>query len=174
MCKIKTKNLVAVTIFILTFAIGVGFAFLHVLQKYSTRPLTQPTSICATTQNRSFPPKSENTKYVHLVGNLYGKDFFHFTDVKRNACEDDYAELVFADEQKLSVESQNLLREISRLTDEENTARAKVEIVGILEERTILGITQSRFVLTAIQITPTGSLEILDRSALVKEDQESR
>jgi len=109
-----------------------------------------------------------------LTGNLYGKKLFHFSDVKVNDCEDSYAEIVLADEQILSVESRKLMSEISRLTDGDNTARIKVEIVGTLEERVLLGYAQSRYVLTAIQIMPIGSLEVLDRPALSKEYQESR
>jgi hypothetical protein len=174
MCKIKTKTHVAIIAFVLTFTFGVGVAFFYVSQKYSLRPFTQPTSLCVAKKNRNLRPKSEGDKYVYLTGNLYGKKLFHFSDVKVNDCEDSYAEIVLADEQILSVESRKLMSEISRLTDGDNTARIKVEIVGTLEERVLLGYAQSRYVLTAIQIMPIGSLEVLDRPALSKEYQESR
>lgn len=158
----------------LTFTFGVGVAFFYVLQKYSLRPFRQPTSLCVAKKNRNLHPKSEGDKYVYLTGNLYGKKIFHFSDAKVNDCEDSYAEIVLADEHRLSVENRKLMGEISRLTEGDNTARAKVEIVGTLEERVLLGYAQSRYVLTAIQIMPMGSLEVLDRPALSKEYQESR
>ncbi len=107
-----------------------------------------------------------------MLFNLYY--LLYFSDLNQNACDDSYAEVVLADEQKLSVESQKLIQEIRRLTDENTLARIKVEIIGTLEARELLGFLQSRFVITAIQITPASSLEVLETSASTKETQESR
>ena len=173
MCKVKTKILVAALAFMLTFVFGVGIAVFYVWEKYSFRSFTQPTSLCVALKNRILDSKSEGSNYVHLTGYLSGKHFLYFSDVNQNACDDSYAEVVLADEQKLSVESQKLIQEIRHLTDENTLAKVKVEIIGTLEARELLGLVQSRFVITAIQITPTSSLEVLESSALTKEIQKS-
>ncbi len=173
MCKVKTKILVATIAFMLTFAFGIGIAIFYVWEKPFLRPLTQPTSLCVAIKNRILDSKSKGNSNVHLTGYLSGKHFLYFSDVNQNACDDSYAEVVLADEQKLSVESQKLIEEIRRLTDEDTLARVEVEVIGTLEARELLGFLQSRFVITAIQITPKGSLEVLESSALTKEIQES-
>ena len=159
--------------FMLTFAFGIGIAVFYIWEKPFLRPLTQPTPLCVAIKNRILDSKSKGS-YVHLTGYLSGKHFLYFSDVNQDACDDSYAEVVLADEQKLSVESQKLIQEIRHLTDEDTLARVKVEVIGTLETRELLGFLQSRFVITAIQITPTDSLEVLESSALTKEREESR
>jgi hypothetical protein len=163
MHKLKTKNFLALTCFTLAFAFGV--ALFYVLEKPSFRTFTQPTSLCAAMKNRISDTKSEASNYVHLTGYLSGKHFLYFSDFDQNACDDSYAEVVLVNEQKLSVESQKLIQEIRRLTDEDTLASVKVEIIGSFEARELLGFAQSRFVITAIQIMPKGSLEVLESSA---------
>ena len=92
------------------------------------------------------------------------------------------AEVVIADENKLNSESQELIRELNRKTyisevrgsDEENKyARTEVELIGTLSEREQYCFT-SRYVITAVEITPTGLLEVIDASTLANEIKESR
>jgi hypothetical protein len=170
MRNLKNKILVAGTAFILAFALGI----------VAVKP--QPTSLCAVTENRPGNQPLKGDKYVYLKGYLYGGNDLSFIDAKVNACEGSGAEVVLADESKLSDESQDLIRELHRRTDiskvrgsnhDDKFAREEVELIGTLSERENY-CYRSRYVITAVQITPTGAIEVLDSSAIVKEMQESR
>ena len=170
MRNLKTKILVAGTAFTLAFAFGV-FAWKR-----------QPLSLCAVTEYRSRYQPLKGDNYVNLKGYLYGGKLLSFGDTKLNGCEGSAAEVVLTDESKLNSESQELIRELNRKTyisevrgsDEENKyARAEVELIGTLSEREQYCFT-SRYVITAIEIKPTGSLEVIDGSALAKEIIEPR
>ncbi|MBC7798818.1 MAG: hypothetical protein H7Z37_18265 [Pyrinomonadaceae bacterium] len=58
------------------------------------------------------------------------------------------------------------------MNHEDKFARAEVEIIGVLSEREMYCFTP-RYVLTAIQIKPIGSLEVVDSSALTNEVRNS-
>ncbi len=172
MFKIKTKNFLVLTAFTLAFAFGVGIVLFYVLEKHSFRTSTQPTSLCVATKNRISNTKSEGSSYVHLTGYLSGKHLLHFVDFDHNACDNSSAEVGLVDEQKLSVESQKLIEEIRRLTDEDTIARVEVEVIGTLETRELIGFIGSRFIIMAMQITPKSSLELLESSDPTEKIQE--
>lgn len=170
MRKLKTKILAAGTAFALAFAFGVS-AWKQ-----------QPLSLCTATEYRLRYQPLKGDNYVNLKGYLYGGKFLSFGDTKLNACEGSAAEVVLADEGKLTTESRELIRELNRQTyisevrgsDEENKyARAEVQLIGMLSEREQYCFT-SRYVITALEITPTGSVEVIDSSTLANEFKESR
>ncbi|MCY7377032.1 MAG: hypothetical protein LH472_13820, partial [Pyrinomonadaceae bacterium] len=151
MRNLKTKILIAGTAFALTFAFGVS-AWKR-----------QPLSLCTATEYRLHYQPLKGDNYVNLKGYLYGGKFLSFGDTKLNGCEGSAAEVVLADESKLTAESQELIRELNRQTyisevrgsDEKNKyTRAEVELIGTLSEREQYCFT-SRYVITALEITPT-------------------
>ncbi len=170
MRNLKTKIFLAGTTFTLAFAFGIAAW------------KSQPLSLCTVTEYRSRYQSLKGNNYVNLKGYLYGGETLSFGDIKLNGCEGSGAEVVLADEGKLSYESQHLIRELRRQTNiskvrgsdhESKFARAEVELIGTLSEREQYCFT-SRYILTAVQITPIGSLEVVDSSTLAKEIQEAR
>ena len=170
MRNLKTKILVAVTAFTLAFAFGV-FIWKR-----------QPSSLCPATEYRSRYQPLKGDSYVNLKGYLYGGKFLSFGDTKLNGCEGSAAEVVMADENKLNSESQELIRELNSKTyisevrnsyEENKYARVEVKLIGTLSEREQYCFT-SRYVISAVEITPTGSLEVIDNSTLGNEIKESR
>lgn len=165
MNNIKNKLLIAGTTFTLAFAFGV------VVWK------RQPLSLCTMTEYRSVYQFLEGDNFVNLKGNLYGGETLALGDIQLNGCEGNSAEIILADEGKLSLESQALISElrnktnISKVRGEDHNdkfARAEVEIIGTLTEREQYCYT-SRYVLTAVEITPVGSVEVLDATTLANE-----
>ncbi len=170
MRNLKTKILVAGTTFTLAFAFGVS-----VWKR-------QPLSLCTATEYRLHYQPLKGDNYVNLKGYLYGGKDLGFGDTKLNACEGSAAEVVLADETKPNSESQELIRELNDKTyisevrgaeDENKFARVEVELIGTLSEREQYCFT-SRYVITAIEIKPTGSLEVIDASTLANEIKEPR
>jgi hypothetical protein len=170
MRNLKTKILVAGTTFTLAFAFGIA-----VWKR-------QPLSLCTATEYRLRYQLLKGDNYVNLNGYLYGGKDLGFGDAKLNGCEGSTAEVVLADESKLSRESQELIRELRRKTDisevrgsdrEDKFARAEVQLIGTLSEREQYCFT-SRYVITTVEITPTGSLEVIDASTFAKEIKEPR
>ena len=170
MRSLKNKILIAVTAFTLAFGFGI-FAWKCL-----------PLSLCTATEYRLHYQLLKGDNYVNLEGYLYGGKFLSFGDTKLNACEGSVAEVVLADERKLNSESQELIRELNRKTyisevrgsDEENKfARVEVKLVGTLSEREQYCFT-SRYLITAVDITPTGSIEVINSSTLTNEFKEPR
>ena len=170
MRNLKTKILVAGTAFTLAFAFGIA-AWKR-----------QPLSLCTATEYRLRYQPLKGDNYVNLKGYLYGGKDLGFGDTKLNGCEGSTAEVVLADEGKLNSESQDLIRELRRKTEisevrgsdhEDKFARAEVELIGTLSEREQYCLT-SRYVITAVQITPTSSLEVIDASTFANEIKEPR
>lgn len=168
MCRIKNKVYVTAIVSVLTFGFGIGIVFL-------TFQNTKPTSLCAAIKNNLSQLNSKGRTNIHLKGYLTGGgEFLSFSDVNRNDCEDSYADIVITDKGKLSNEAQTIIEKMSHLTNENNLARVKVEIVGTLEEQPVLCVICSRYFIRAIQIMPETSIQVIDHSALAKEARESR
>lgn len=163
----KTKIVVAVVAFTLAFTLGVW------LMKSYPRLVSQSVSLCTVTKHRSLYRNLRGSNIVNLKGNLYGGKILSFGDANLKGCEGSMAEVVLADEGKLSFESQDLIRELRLKTNDDQIARAEVELIGTLEERR-WHCFSAKYVVTAVQITPTGSLEVIDASTLASEMQEAR
>ena len=170
MRNLKANILVAGTAFTLAFALGLAVG---------KRPSH---SLCTVTEYRSRYQPLKGDNYVNLRGFLYGGKDLGFSDMKLGGCEGNSAEVVLADEEGLSRESQELIRELRSKTEisevrglsrEDKFARAEVELIGTLSEREQYCFT-SRYIITAVEITPKGSVEVIDSSALMNEIQGSR
>ncbi|MEP6789518.1 MAG: hypothetical protein ABJB40_13850 [Acidobacteriota bacterium] len=142
----------------------------------------QPLSLCTITEykTRFQPFKGDN--HVNLKGYLYGGSELSFGDTRLLGCEESAADIALTDESSLSPESQNLIRNLRSNTyisevkgsDQDNRyAREEVQIVGVLSEREQYCFT-SRYVISAVEITPIGSLEVIDSSELAAELTQSR
>jgi len=141
----------------------------------NTVQITQPTSLCVAIKNNLTQLTSGGKTTVRLKGYLTTKDgFFSFSDANRNDCADNYADMWISDEGNLNVETQSVIQEASRLTDESNLARVEVEVIGTLEEQSPQGPISSRFLIRAVEVKHQGSIQVISHSQLAKEAKESR
>ena len=167
MGNLKIKILVAITAFTFAFSFGIF------LQRRYPRLFWQPVSLCTVTKYRSLYQTLRGSEIVTLRGNLYGEKILSFGDTNLKGCEDSVAEVSFDDDQKLSSEIQDLVRELRLKTNDGNLARAEVEIIGTLEERK-QHCFSSHYLIKAVQITPIGSPEVVDASSVFSELHEAR
>ncbi len=163
----KLKIIAGIIIFAVTFVCGVS------LTRFYSSLFLQSVSLCTVTKYHTVYRTLRGNNWVNLKGYLYGGKILTFGDVKLNSCEDSVAEVVVVAEEKMGDDIQNLLSELRQKTNDDQIARVEVELIGTLKERQ-WHCFSSKYVIEAVPISPTGSLEVVDVSALVKEMQEAR
>ncbi|MBC7795700.1 MAG: hypothetical protein H7Z37_02375, partial [Pyrinomonadaceae bacterium] len=88
--------------------VGLVFTFAFGFSVFAWK--RQPVSFCTVIEYRSRYQLIKGDNYVNLKGYIYGGNTLSFVDAKQNSCEEIGAEVVIADERKLSDESQELIR----------------------------------------------------------------
>ena len=99
----------------------------------------------------------------------------HVADKDLNGCGDSVIGIKIPEDGKIAFESQNLIRELRRLSGKERVARAGFEVIGTLTENE-RDCFAARYVIRVQQILPVGSPspEVVSSSALANELQGTR
>jgi hypothetical protein len=149
----------AVILFPLAFLFGV------VLQRLYPRALARYVSPCAVTEHRAVYKTLRGSDLVNVRGFLYGGEALYLADKDLNGCGGSVIGVEIPEDGKIALESQNLIRELRRLSVEGRVARAEFEVIGDLtvNERDCF---TSRYAIRVQQILPVGSPELVDSSAL--------
>ena len=161
--------LAAAILFPLAFIFGVTSQKLH------RRSLAQYVSPCTFTAHHTIYNALRGNDLVNVRGFLYGGEVLYLADKDLNGCGDSVLGVEFPEDGKIAFESQNLIRELRRLSGKGRVARAEFEVIGTLTENE-RDCFAARYVIRAQQILPVGSLspEVVDSSALADELKGSR
>ena len=159
----------AVILFPLAFILGVAF------QKLYLRARTQYVSPCTVTEYRTLYKALRGNDLVNVRGFLYGGEVLYLADKDLNGCGDSVIGIKIPEDGKIAFESQNLIRELRRLSGKERVARAGFEVIGTLTENE-RDCFAARYVIRVQQILPVGSPspEVVSSSALANELQGTR
>ena len=161
--RIMRKTIIAaVILFPLAFIFGVVF------QKLYLRARTQYVSPCTVTEHRTLYKALRGGDLVNVRGFLYGGEALYLADKDLNGCGDSVIGIEIPEDGKLAFESQNLIRELRRLSGQEQVARAEFEVIGTLAENE-RDCFASHYVIRVQQILPVSSLELVDSSVLANE-----
>jgi hypothetical protein len=161
MRTLRKSIFAAVIIFPLAFVGGVIF------QKRYVGSFAQYVSPCTITQYRTLYKTLRGSDTVNVRGFLYGGEAPYLADKELNGCDDSIIGIEIPEGGKIAFESQDLMRELRRLSGEANVARAEFEVIGTLAERGHC--FASRYVIRVEQILPVGPLEVVDLSDMVRE-----
>ncbi|HEX8352812.1 MAG TPA: hypothetical protein VF611_07935 [Pyrinomonadaceae bacterium] len=151
----------------LAFAVGVVF------QRLYLRSLARYVSPCTVTEYRTIYKTLRGGSLVNVRGFLYGGEVLYLADKDLNGCGESVIGIEIPEDGKIAFESQNLIRELRRLSGNEKVARAEFEVIGALAEREQGGFA-SHYVIKVEQILPAGPPEVVDSSVLANELKAAR
>jgi hypothetical protein len=145
-----------------------AFIFGVIFQKLYLRSLAQYVSPCTVTEHRTIYKALRGSDLVNVRGLLYGGQTLYLADKDLGGCGESVIGIEIPVDGKMAFESQDLIRELHRLSGKEQVARAEVEVIGTLFERE-RDCFASRYVIKVQQLLPVGSPEVVGSSDLANE-----
>jgi hypothetical protein len=152
----------AAILFPLAFMSGLAF------QRLYLRSLARYVSPCTVTEHRALYKSLRGSDLVNVRGLLYGGEALYLADKDLNGCGGSVVGIEIPEDGKIAFESQNLIRELRRLSAEGRLARAEFEVIGNLTENE-RDCFAPRYVIRVQQILPVGPTELIDSNALSNE-----